>query len=145
MIDIGISCGEVAECRHRRPSTGRTNGRFLCVVLQFFLLAVCGTCGSSLRDEPATPFCVIDYRPRSTLGDCLAALSEFESLQRALLYCVSSDRSFAYMWGAGLRAHLKLSNQRGKIRTQRARRRVVTHSAAAPCEQTEVLGTKRVS
>ena len=100
--------------------------------------------GSSLRDEPATPFCAIDYVRKSTLGDWLAALSEFDWLQRALLYCAPIGRSFAYMWGAGLRAHLKFSTQRGKIRTQRARR-VVTHVAAAPCEQTEVLGTKRVS
>ena len=101
--------------------------------------------GSSLRDEPATPFCAIDYVRKSTLGDWLAVLSEFDRLQRALLYCAPIGRSFAYMWGAGLRAHLKFSTQRGKIRTQRARRRVVTHAAAAPCEQTEVLGTKRVS
>ena len=86
---------------------------------------------SSLRDEPAVPFRAIDYRPSSTLGDCLAALSEFHRLQRALLYCAPSGRSFAYMWGAGLRAHLKLSNQRGKISTQRARRRVVTHAACS--------------
>ena len=37
----------------------------LCCVA-IFLLAVCG---SSLRDESATPFCVIDYARSSTLGD----------------------------------------------------------------------------
>ena len=101
---------------------------------------------SSLQDEPAVPFCVIDYARRSTLGDWLASPSEFDMLQRSLLYCAPIGRSFAYMWGASLRAHLKISNQRGKIRIQRARRRVITHAAAAaPCEQTEVLGTKRVS
>ena len=35
-VDVGISRGEVAECRRRSLPTGRTNGRFLCVVLQFF-------------------------------------------------------------------------------------------------------------
>ena len=38
-----------------------------------------------------------------------------------LLGCTPRGRSFAYMWGAGLRAHLKFSAQRGKICTQRAR------------------------
>ena len=32
---------------------------------------------SSLRDEPAAPFCAFDHACSSTLGDCLAALSEF--------------------------------------------------------------------
>ena len=43
--------------------------------------------GSSPRDEPAMLFCVFDYACSFTLGDCLlvAALSEFERLQRALL------------------------------------------------------------
>ena len=101
-------------------------------------------CGSSLRDEPATPFCAIDHARSFTLGDWLHALSEFDRLRCALLYCAPSGRSFAYMWGAGLRAHLKFSTQRGKIRTQRARG-VATHAAAAPCEQTEALDTKRAS
>ena len=52
----------------------------LCCVA-IFLLAVCGTCGSSLRDEPAMPFCVFDYARRSTLGDWLDVLSEFDILQ----------------------------------------------------------------
>ena len=98
--------------------------------------------GSSLRDEPASPFCVFDHARRSSLGDELASLSEFDKLQRALLYCAPIGRFFAYMWGTGLRAHLKFSTQRGKIRTQRARR-VVTHAAAAPCEQTEARGQIR--
>ena len=56
------------------PPTGRTNGRFLCVVLQFFLLAVCG---SSLRDEPAALFCEIDYAVSSTFSDHLPSISRF--------------------------------------------------------------------
>ena len=77
---------------------------------------------SSLRDESAAPFCGIDYPQQLHACRLINVESKFDMLQRALLDCAPSGRSFAYMWGASLRAHLKFSAQRGKIRTQRARR-----------------------
>ena len=108
-------------------------------MLQFFSLGGLRASGAPSETSPPCPSVCADYARSSTLGDCLLPLSEFDKLRRALLYCMPSDRSFAYMWGVGLRAHLKFSNQRGKIRTQRARPQRCTHAAAAPCEQTEAL------
>ena len=73
----------------------------LCCVAIFSLGGLRERCGSSLRDEKAAPFCVFDHARRSTLGDCLLPLSEFDRLRRGLLYCAPSSRSFAYRWGAG--------------------------------------------
>ena len=108
----------------------------LCCVA-IFLLAVCG---SSLRDEPAMPFCVFDAARGPRFGDCLLGLSDFECLQCTLLYCASSGRSFAYMWGAGLRADLKFSTQR--LNEEKSAQRARHEQRPA---QTEVLGTQRVS
>ena len=136
-VDIGIACREVAEYRHRRPPTGRTNGRFLCVVLQFFSWRFAGA-----PSETSRP-CLSAYSMQARgprFGDCLLALSDFDRLYCTLLYCASSGRSFAYMWGAGLRADLKFSTQR--LNEEKSAQRARHEQRPA---QTEVLGTQRVS
>ena len=102
----------------------------LCCVA-IFLLAVCGSTGAP--SETSRPRFSVRSITRTIprLAIIFHRYDNLYCLRCALFGCTRRGRSFAYMWGAGLRAHLKFSALRGKICTQRARR-VVTH-AAAPC------------
>ena len=76
-VDIGIVCRKAAEYRHRRPPTGRTNGRFLCVVLQFFSWRFAGA-----PSETSRP-CLSAYSMQARgprFGDGLLGLSVYDRL-----------------------------------------------------------------
>ena len=90
----------------------------LCCVA-IFLLAVCGRAPSE-TSQPRFSVRSITRAARR-LAIIYHRYDNLYCLWCTLFGCTPRGRSFAYMWGAGLRAHLKFSAQRGKICTQRAR------------------------
>ena len=86
-VDIGIVCREAAEYRHRRPPTGRTNGRFLCVVLQFFSWRFAGA-----PSETSRP-CLSAYSMQQEVHALSIACSHYGILTCCSALCFTARRA----------------------------------------------------